>query len=139
MLDFLRATRPDYYRARLRYCEPGTPIERQRTAYDISGEGFVPRHAMMDTLAAVEHIDRVLLAVQKSKSPWLPQRYFDVWIIPYLLGKGVSLDQFKGLTGRSQRLPALEIASVPEAEKRAMRREFLQKMVAGARHWGPIA
>ena len=44
-IDFIRETKPDYYRAQMWYCEPGTPIQNQREKYGINGEGFVWSHS----------------------------------------------------------------------------------------------
>ncbi|HET9786507.1 MAG TPA: radical SAM protein, partial [Pyrinomonadaceae bacterium] len=49
-VDFIKATRPDYYRTQLWYCEPGTPVDHQREKYGIEGEGFVWSHATMDSM-----------------------------------------------------------------------------------------
>ena len=126
-VDFIKTTKPDYYRAQLWYCEPGTPVERQREKYGIEGEGFVWSHATMESMEAMDHIDRAFLEIKEST--WLPQWSFDFWTIPYLLGKGYSLEQFKKLMAWSHRLLALEIAYVPEAEKKSKQQEYLLKMV----------
>ena len=126
-VDFVKATRPDYYRTQLWYCEPGTPVDRQREKYRIEGEGFVWSHATMDSMAAMDHIDRAFLEIKEST--WLPQWSFDFWTIPYLLGKGYSLEQFRKLMALAHRLLALEIAYVPEHEKESKQQEYLVKMV----------
>ena len=126
-VDFIKATKPDYYRAQLWYCEPGTPVDRQREKYQIEGEGFVWSHATMDSMEAMDHIDRAFLEIKEST--WLPQWSFDFWTIPYLLGKGYSLEQFRKLMEWSHRLLALEIAYVPEKEKKSKQQEYLLKMV----------
>ncbi len=126
-VDFVKATRPDYYRTQLWYCEPGTPVDRQREKYRIEGEGFVWSHATMDSMAAMDHIDRAFLEIKEST--WLPQWSFDFWTIPYLLGKGYSLEQFRKLMALAHRLLALEIAYVPEHEKKSKQQEYLLKMV----------
>jgi p-methyltransferase len=77
--------------------------------------------------AAVVFIDQAFLEIKEST--WLPQWSFDFWTIPYLLGKGYSLEQFKKLMTLSQRLLALEIAYVPEHEKNSKQQEYLLKMV----------
>jgi p-methyltransferase len=125
-VDFVKATRPDYYRTQLWYCEPGTPVDRQREKYRIEGEGFVWSHATMDSMAAMDHIDRAFLEIKEST--WLPQWSFDFWTIPYLLGKGYSLEQFRKLMALAHRLLALEIAYVPEHEKKSKQQEYLLKM-----------
>lgn len=126
-VDFIKATRPDYYRAQLWYCEPGTPVDHQREQYGIEGEGFVWSHATMDSMEAMDHIDRAFLEIKEST--WLPQWSFDFWTIPYLLGKGYSVEQFRKLMTWSHRLLALEIAYIPEAEKKSKQQEYLLKMV----------
>jgi p-methyltransferase len=132
-IDFIRDTKPDYYRAQMWYCEPGTPIQNERVKYDINGEGFVWNHATMDSLEAMDHIDRIFLTIDESL--WLPQWSFDFWIIPYLLGKGISLAQFKEFMAQSHKLLSLEIASVPEHEKNRMQQQHLHNIRALARSW----
>jgi radical SAM PhpK family P-methyltransferase len=125
-IDFLKETKPDYFRAQLWYCEHGTPIELQRDKYGISGEGFVWTHNTMDSLEAMDHIDRIFLTIKDSF--WLPQWSFDFWTIPYLLGKGITLEKFKKLMAQAHKLLALEIASVPEGQKRSMQQEYVSSM-----------
>ncbi|WNG44098.1 PhpK family radical SAM P-methyltransferase [Archangium minus] len=132
-LAFLQETRPDYYRAQLWYCEPGTPVDAKRQQYGISGQGFIWRHATMESLEAMDHIDRLFLTVKDSS--WLPQWSFDFWIIPYLLGRGLQMDQFKALMRLAHQLLALEIASVPPEEKRVRQRDYVGQMEALVRQW----
>ena len=132
-IDFLRQTKPDFYRSQMWYCEPGTPIQNQRERFNIEGEGFVWSHKTMDSLEAMDHIDRMFLTVKEST--WLPQWSFDFWIIPYLIGKGISTTQFKEFMTQAHNLLTLEIASVPEREKRAQQAKYLDNMVSGAKSW----
>jgi p-methyltransferase len=136
-IDFIQETKPDYYRAQMWYCEPGTPIQNERLRYDIKGEGFVWSHATMNSLEAMDHIDRMFLTVDQSL--WLTQWSFDFWIIPYLLGKGISLSQFREFMTQSHKLLSLEIASVPEHEKNRMQQEYLHRIRAMARNWKSVA
>lgn len=136
-VDFIRAHRPDYFRSQMWYCEPGTPVVDQRETYGIAGEGFVWSHATMDSLSAMDHIDRIFLTVKESQ--WLPQWSFDFWIIPYFLGQGVALDQFKAFTGLANQMLALEIASLPGHEKAALQSRYLDQMVGAVREWKPSA
>src|SRR5205085_12605414 len=126
-IEFLRATQPDYYRAQLWYCEAGTPIEHQRDKFQINGEGFVWSHMTMDSLEAMDHIDRLFLSVRESA--WLPQWSFDFWIIPYLLGRGLSLESFRKLMAHAHQMLRLEIASVALHQKAGMQRECRQHMI----------
>lgn len=140
-IDFVKTHRPDYFRAQMWYCEAGTPIELRRDELDLEGDGFRWSHHSMESLEAMEHIDRMFLSVDPSESCWLPQWSFDFWIIPYLLGKGLSAEQFRGFMDPMHRLLALEVASVPEASKRARQEEHWRAAVEGARSWhlGPTA
>jgi p-methyltransferase len=132
-MDFIKEFKPDYYRAQLWYCETGTPIEKQREKYGIEGDGFVWRHATMDSLEGMDHIDRMFLGIQDSQ--WLPQWSFDFWFIPYILGKGVSLPSFKDFMANANKALALEIASVPTRQKEALQKQYVQGMVNVARQW----
>ncbi|MGA9773067.1 MAG: PhpK family radical SAM P-methyltransferase [Blastocatellia bacterium] len=132
-ITFLRETRPDYYRAQLWYCEAGTPIEQQRGNFGISGDGFVWQHDTMSSLEAMDQIDRIFLTVEESV--WLPQWSFDFWIVPYLLGRGISLSQFKEFMSLSHKLLALEIASVSKNEKAVLQQEYLRGLVKALQRW----
>jgi radical SAM PhpK family P-methyltransferase len=132
-ISFIQQAKPDYYRSQLWYCEAGTPIDRERAKYNISGEGFVWTHSTMDSLEAMDHIDKMFLKV--SESIWLPQWSFDFWIIPYLLGKGVTFSMFKKFMSIASEMLKLEIASVSDLQKRAMQQEYLQNMVSLVRKW----
>jgi p-methyltransferase len=90
--EFIQETGLDYYRAQLWYCEAGTPIERQRDAWSIKGNGFKWSHRTMDSVAAMDHIERLLLSTIEPQ--WLPGWSFDFWIIPYLIGRGLTREQF---------------------------------------------
>jgi radical SAM PhpK family P-methyltransferase len=132
-IAFIKETKPDYYRAQMWYCEPGTPIQNERLKYDINGEGFVWNHATMDSLEAMDHIDKMFLTIDESL--WLPQWSFDFWIIPYLMGMGISLDQFREFMVQAHKLLSLEIAFVPEHQKQSLRQHSLQNILAMARNW----
>jgi p-methyltransferase len=133
-IDFIKQAKPDYYRSQLWYCEPGTPIQNERIKYQIEGEGFVWKHATMDSLEAADHIDRMFLEI--NESIWLPQWSFDFWIVPYLLGKGISLSRFKEFMALAHKLLALEIAYVPAKQKQLKQQEYFQQMV---RQFGHLA
>lgn len=132
-ISFIRDAKPDYYRAQMWYCEPGTPIQHEREKYKINGEGFVWSHNTMESLEAMDHIDRMFLTI--NESIWLPQWSFDFWTIPYLIGRGISFDDFRSFMADAQKMLRLEIAFVPERQKQSMQKECLAKMVSGARSW----
>ncbi|MET0624312.1 MAG: PhpK family radical SAM P-methyltransferase [Pyrinomonadaceae bacterium] len=132
-VDFIRQTKPDYYRSQMWYCEPGTPIQNQRAKYDINGEGFVWSHATMDSPEAMDHIDRMFLTIEEST--WLPQWSFDFWTIPYLVGRGLSFERFREFMSHAHKMLALEIASLPPHQKQAMQQEYMQSLTGLAKGW----
>lgn len=132
-VNFIRSNKPDFYRAQMWYCEPGTPIDLEREKYKISGQGFVWEHATMSSLEAMDHIDRMFLTVKESV--WLPQWSFDFWFIPYITGKGVSVEQFKEFVSTAGKMLALDIAFSPEAEKNKMSKMYLRQMTNSLKQW----
>ena len=132
-IDFIRQTKPDYYRSQVWYCEPGTPIQNQRSKYQINGDGFVWNHATMDSLEAMDYIDKMFLTIDESL--WLPQWSFDFWTIPYFIGRGFSFDSFKSFMTQVHQMLKLEIAAVPERQKQNLQQGYLQNIVAEARTW----
>jgi radical SAM PhpK family P-methyltransferase len=135
-IDFIKENKPDYYRAQMWYCEPGTPVQLQRAKYNIEGEGFVWSHNTMDSLEAMDHIDRLFLSITESE--WLPQWSFDFWTIPYLLGRGIGLAEFKNFMTQANRLLKLDIASISPAQKSALQQEYMQNLVGVVKDW-PLA
>ena len=87
----------------------------------------------MDSMEAMDHIEKMFLSI--NESIWLPQWSFDFWIIPYLIGKGISTDQFKDFMSSAHRMLALEIATVPASQKASRQHEYLESMVARTRYW----
>ena len=81
----------------------------------------------MDSLEAMDHIDRMFLTIKDSI--WLPQWSFDFWTIPYLIGKGFSFELFKKLMWSAHQMLTLEIDYVPHREKSVMQQEYLEQMV----------
>jgi radical SAM PhpK family P-methyltransferase len=129
--SFIQETRPNYHRFQIWYCEPGTPIQLERDKFNISGKGFMWSHATMDSMEAMGQIERMFLTSKDSQ--WLPQWSFDFWIIPYLLGKGVSLESFGNFMMPANKMLALEIARTPERDKIALQRKYKQEMLEALR------
>ena len=136
-VDFITETKPTYYRAQMWYCEPGTPIDSHRIKYGINGEGFIWNHASMDSMEAMDHIDKMFLTIRESN--WLPQWSFDFWIIPYLLGRGIKPEQFNRFMVIANKLLALEIAYVPPAQKAGIQREQIKSLVDEVKSWGAVS
>ncbi|MCI0580055.1 MAG: hypothetical protein L0331_28155, partial [Chloroflexi bacterium] len=93
-------------------------------------------HETMDSLEAMDWIDRTFLSV--SGATWLPQWSFDFWFIPYILGKGVTLPQFKEFVTGANRLMALNVAYVPERQKQLIQQEALEQMARAMAQQQPV-
>lgn len=132
-VDFIKTNKPDYYRSQMWYSEPGTPIQMEREKYAIDGEGFVWSHATMDSLEAMEQIENMFLSTDESI--WLPQWSFDFWTIPYLLGRGISLDNFQEFMRIAHKMLSLEIALVADQPKRTMQQEYMNNLVNLVKSW----
>jgi radical SAM PhpK family P-methyltransferase len=130
---FIRENRPDFYRTQLWYCEPGTPIQRQRSVFGIQGEGFNWLHNTMESLEAMEHIERIFFTI--NESIWLPQWSFDFWILPALLGRGLSLEQIRQFVQHANKLLRIELATMPPHQKVLSREQWLSEAAAVALSW----
>lgn len=134
-IAFVRDHKPDFYRAQIWYSLTGTPIDLEREKYGITGQGFGWRHATMAAPEAMAHIERMFLAVKESL--WLPQWSFDFWFIPYALGKGISLPDFKKFVGLANQLLVMDFDDMPEPAKRAMQRDYMEEVTSLTRSWAP--
>lgn len=92
-VDLVEKARPDFFRTQLWYCEPGTPIWKQRDQFGVRGQGFGWSHNTMDSEAACEVIDNIFLDV--NASIWLPQFGFEFWSMFYLQRKGMQMQQIR--------------------------------------------
>jgi radical SAM PhpK family P-methyltransferase len=135
-IAFIQRHLPDYYRAQVWYSEPGTPIDRERARYGIEGHGFLWRHATMDSTTAMSHIEEMFLRVKASQ--WLPQWSFDFWIIPYLLGRGITLDQFREFMVGANALLRLEFSGKTGDGKRARQHEQLASLAESVKKWTAV-
>lgn len=94
-IKFIKSNKPDFYRVQLWYCEPITPIWKQRHAYNIEGSQFSWSHSTMNSKEACSYIEGTFLDVDESI--WLTQYNFDFVGIFNLLHRGMSLNQVKDL------------------------------------------
>lgn len=131
--EFVEQHAPDFYRVQLWYREPGTPIERQQEHYRIAGHGFGWSHATMASAEAVSHIESMFLGIEQST--WLPQWSFDFWILPYLLGRGLSLDQIRQFVRTADELLALQIRGAPNGNGVEPQRRAIEALTDRAAEW----
>ncbi|MCP5051335.1 MAG: PhpK family radical SAM P-methyltransferase [bacterium] len=92
-IQFINESGLDFYRSQLWYCEPITPIFRQKNKYNLEGEGFDWSHNTMDSQTACDLIENFILSIDNSTR--FPQYYFDYDNIVQLLHKGLNAGQVK--------------------------------------------
>jgi radical SAM PhpK family P-methyltransferase len=92
-VKFIEKSNMDFYRVQPWYCDPITPIWKEREKYDIKGECFEWSHKTMDSQTASNLIDEIIMSVKNPIR--LPQYYFDLDNVFQLAYKGVSRHQVK--------------------------------------------
>jgi anaerobic magnesium-protoporphyrin IX monomethyl ester cyclase len=90
-ISFIKESGLDFYRAQMWYCEPITPIWRQRDQYNLNGEHFEWSHRTMNSSTASDFIDEMILTIHHPTR--FPQYYFDYDSITQLLHKGLTIIQ----------------------------------------------
>ncbi|MET0645781.1 MAG: radical SAM protein [Pyrinomonadaceae bacterium] len=106
-IDLLQEARPTFFRGEIWYNNSRAPIYKSKDLHGIDGLGYRWRHNTMDWEQGCEMSLRLFREV--SNSDWLPMYDFDFWILPYLQGKGLTLEQIKGFVGACNDLLAMEI------------------------------
>lgn len=101
-LNFIEDTGPTFYRAELYYHYTNVPIHAQADKFGIRGAGYSWQHNTMDWREASDLV-QVMYKTVKSSSV-LPGYMFDFWSIPYLIGKGIPVDQLVKFTNIAQEL-----------------------------------
>lgn len=94
-IDFIENTEPDFYRSQLWYCDPFTPIWKEKQKYGIENSQFEWKHNSMNAQQAADYIDEIFCNVKKSL--WLPQNNFDYPSLFILLDRGWKLERIKEL------------------------------------------
>lgn len=92
-IEFLNNHYVTFYTVNLWYCEPNTPVYKRREEYQLIGDGFDWKHYSMDALEASKYMD--LMYERITNSIYIPGENFSFWGVPYLRGKGFTLEQIK--------------------------------------------
>ena len=88
-VDFIEKSGLDFYRTQLWYCEPVTPIWKEKDKYQITGESFEWSHKTMNSRQAGDLIDEIFLSPRASI--WVPQYNFDFDSFWHLIHRGMSV------------------------------------------------
>lgn len=92
-IRFIKESGLDFYRIQLWYCEPITPIWKEKEKYHLSGENFEWAHSTMTSKVACDLIDEAFLSIQTPI--WVPQYNFDFHSIWHLVHQGMDLERAK--------------------------------------------
>jgi radical SAM PhpK family P-methyltransferase len=92
-IDFINETQPTFFRTELWFYNHRSPIHREAAEFGLSGRGYEWEHATMNVRQACDAADAVFQEV--AGSIWMPGYNYDFWSIPYLLGKGLTMDDLK--------------------------------------------
>jgi radical SAM PhpK family P-methyltransferase len=107
-IDLLQEARPTFFRGEIWYNNPRAPIyDKSREQHGIDGFGYRWRHNTMDWEQGCDMVLKLFGGVRNST--WLPMYDFDFWILPYLQGKGLSLEQIKKFVNACGDLLSIEI------------------------------
>jgi anaerobic magnesium-protoporphyrin IX monomethyl ester cyclase len=92
-MDFLAETRADFYRPQLWYCDPMTPIWKQREKYGLKGYNFAWSHQTMDAKTACDLLEKAFLSLDEPV--WVPDPGYNYISVYLLKQRGMSLEKQK--------------------------------------------
>ncbi len=110
-VDFINATAPTFYRAEPWWYNHRSPIHQRASEFAITGGRYRWTHATMNVDGACDGVDEIFDGV--SASIWMPMYNFDFWALPYLLAKGMTLDEIIEFHRLGQELIAVTDAEGP--------------------------
>jgi radical SAM PhpK family P-methyltransferase len=92
-VEFIEETRPSLYNIQMYYHDVRTPIHKQADEYQIHGAGYCWKHRTMRWEEAADWTDYQFSQIKNS----IPTTIygFSIWVLPYLISKGISMDRIK--------------------------------------------
>jgi hypothetical protein len=76
------------------YCDPITPVWKEREKYGLKGTSFEWSHTTMDASRAADIVDQVFLSIEEPT--WVPQYNFEFDTLFHLLHRGIEPEKIKG-------------------------------------------
>jgi radical SAM PhpK family P-methyltransferase len=92
-VQFLQEAAPTFFNIQLYYHDLETPIHKQAAKYNIRGAGYSWSHATMDWKEASSWVEYIYNNVHSSIP--LTLYGFSIWSLPYLISKGITVEQVK--------------------------------------------
>lgn len=99
-IEFIKKSGIDFFRVHLWYCQPITPIWRQRNKFKLKGDAFDWEHETMDCRTASHMIYDIFSTIDEPV--WVPQYDFEFNSIWNLLERGMTLEEVKKFLGAFQ-------------------------------------
>ncbi len=91
--NFINQSGIDLYQLQPWYCEPITPIFKEKDKYQITGESFEWSHNTMDANQASDWVEKIFMNTEKAI--WVPQHNFSIDMFWNLQDKGVSKENLE--------------------------------------------
>lgn len=92
-IKFLEEAAPTFYNLQLYYHDVRTPIQAEVEKYNIQRSSYSWSHSTMNWQEAAKWLEYMYKNVKNSIP--LAAYGFNIWSLPYLLSKGLTLQQFK--------------------------------------------
>ena len=90
-MDFLEETKPEFYRPLIWYCDPVTPVWKQKERYGIKGYHFSWSHDTMNVGTACDLVKECFFRFDVPV--WVPDPGFNFVSLYLLENRGMSFDQ----------------------------------------------
>jgi len=90
-ISFIKEAKPTFYRVEPFWYNHRSPIHADAEKYELAGQAYEWKHKSMDISGACDAMDAIFASV--TDSLWMPLYNFDFWSVPYLLGKGLQMQQ----------------------------------------------
>lgn len=92
-MNFLKETEADFYRPQLWYCDPMTPIWKQREKFGLKGYNFSWSHDTMDVKTACDLQEKAFLSLDKPI--WVPDPGCNFISIYIMKQRGMTIEKQK--------------------------------------------
>jgi p-methyltransferase len=90
-INFLNEACPTFYRVEPLWYNVRAPIAKDAERFGLSGSAFRWKHSTMEANTAADGAQRIFEEVRGAA--WMPMYMFDFWALPYLMGKGMTLQE----------------------------------------------
>ena len=132
-IDFIEETQPAMYNVQMYYHDVRTPVHQQAGELQIQGAGYCWKHCSMTWQEAADWTDYAFAQVQSSVPTTIYG--FSIWVIPYLLSRGVSFERVMDFLRVARPMLVKSLADDPQASfsgERARLEQIFHSFTASA-------